>query len=112
MMETLVDPHPANNNISQQDYSCYQMPGGANLLSDLSDLAKYAATTAFIAAYQSFQNAAQDPSASVPSNVQAATEYYQQTPASELSSGESYLKSLGRIAGLDSLRFRGPDSPR
>ena len=73
MMETLVDPHPANNDI----------PPSNPTPQDSLSLSGLAAEFLF-SSYSSFQDTAQDPNVVIPPNVQAAVDFYQHTSVSDL----------------------------
>jgi dUTPase len=78
MMETLVDPHPANNQISGFSATSQNLLGSgvAGFAGSISNsLLRGSAVTA----YQEFQSFAQDPRVIIPPNVQAAVDIYQNT---------------------------------
>ena len=86
MMETLVDPHPANNTPSgpTPQYSQYQ-PSQArwNSNPDQEFYLEQAANDA-AAFTDQFQSVAVDPNVVIPANVQAAADYYQHTQVAQL----------------------------
>ncbi len=104
MMETLVDPHPANNSISGFSAHTANNAALSTLLllppSDgpgLAELATIAKTQAAVNTYKLGQAALGDPGIVIPSNVQAAADYYQNTSASTFatSNKESTLNLWG-----------------
>ena len=74
MTETLVDPHPANNNVS--GYSSNE----ESALASKSNL-RIAIDEAELQGYESFQAAAVDPPIVIPSIVQEVVDIWQHTPA-------------------------------
>ena len=88
MMETLVDPHPANNQFSSYSSASYSLSNFANW---------YKAGKFAVPVYETFQSIVADPNVVVPSNVQAAADYWQNTNAALFPSAddESVLNLWG-----------------
>jgi uncharacterized repeat protein (TIGR03803 family) len=94
MMETLIDPHPANNNYPQEwagenhQYSADHGPMVdylvAPILSQIGD----------------FQRIVRDPNTFIPPNVRAAADFYQHTSVSELTGTEGLVNLWGEDPSL------------
>lgn len=113
MMETLVDPHPANNSVS--GYSAHMpnvalaatafLPGLLGALGK-AEVARIGVTLAAVGLYKSFQAAAVDPPIVIPGNVQAVAEIFQNSPASDFGFGN--VESILNLWGLNPSLISSP----
>ena len=84
MMETLLDPHPANNAISDYD-------SGSTLL----DILLFDRPRAVVVdTYLNFQNDANDPAIVIPENVQAVVDFFQHTDAADTGISDEHTLNL------------------